>query len=207
MPPTYEPPKLTPPDKFRKRISFFYIGVFVLAGITLSALQPTPIDTAAFDIDLLLKVMGPLIAISAFMERALEVLVTALRGGESARLEQEAESETDVELKEKFTHIRDEYQHRSRRIAFVTAVSAGVIISTLGIRSLEPLLVAGAFADVSAWQVGWFRFIDVVITAALLGGGSDGIHKVVKLLTDYLDEASKNIRSEGRKSREKTDDT
>ena len=28
------------------------------------------------------------------------------------------------------------------------------------------------------------------------GGGSDGIHKVVKLVTDYLDKASENVRKD-----------
>jgi hypothetical protein len=29
--------------------------------------------------------------------------------------------------------------------------------------------------------------VDVVITAGLIGGGSDGIHKLVSVITDYLD--------------------
>ena len=31
--------------------------------------------------------------------------------------------------------------------------------------------------------------VDVVITAGLIGGGSDGIHKLVSVITDYLDAA------------------
>jgi hypothetical protein len=33
----------------------------------------------------------------------------------------------------------------------------------------------------------------VVITAGLIGGGSDGIHKLVSVVTDYLDAARANV--------------
>ena len=39
----------------------------------------------------------------------------------------------------------------------------------------------------SAGQQSWFRIVDVLITGALVGGGADGLHKIVSIFTDFAD--------------------
>ncbi len=202
---SYKPPQFRSAREFRGRVLFFYFAAAALAFTVLLSMAPTRVRTAELDIDLLLSVFGPLMAIAAFMERALEVFVTGLRGGETQRIERALESETDPEQEEEIREALEEYRHRTRRITFVIAVSVGLMISTLGVRSLEPFLVVDAMKQMAAWQASWLSAIDVAITAALLGGGSDGIHKLVKLVTDYLDEASLNVRHQGRANRSLVD--
>ena len=54
-----------------------------------------------------------------------------------------------------------------------------------GARALAPLLAAQPPAGSPQALV--VTMVDVVITAGLIGGGSDGIHKLVSVITDYLD--------------------
>ena len=39
-----------------------------------------------------------------------------------------------------------------------------------------------------------FGLVDVILTGALLGGGSDGIHKLVSVFINYLEETAKKFR-------------
>ena len=42
-----------------------------------------------------------------------------------------------------------------------------------------------------------FRLIDVVLTTGLLAGGSDGLHKIVQTITDFMEATSRRIKAGG----------
>lgn len=66
-----------------------------------------------------------------------------------------------------------------------------MIISAVGLRSLQPLFAAGDADAVAAWlasrQGHVFGAIDILVTGTLLAGGSDGIHWIVALYRDWID--------------------
>ncbi len=74
------------------------------------------------------------------------------------------------------------------------ALILGLTASVVGVRVLGQFLPqdspvrggAGGFDT----QIFWFHFADIVLTTALLAGGADGIHKIVKRFTDIRDDAS-----------------
>ncbi len=65
------------------------------------------------------------------------------------------------------------------------AVLLGLGAAVVGVRVLGQFLPADAATTMDPVQLGLFRFMDVVMTAALLAGGADGIHKLIKPFLDY----------------------
>lgn len=150
------------------------------------------------------EIVGNLTAlflISVFLERALEVFVTWWRDVDRLKLEQEvAHAEADAKaaadpaaaaeaerLTLKKQHELDHFKAQTARRSFMCGLVAGAVIALAGARALGPLLVALPAAGSPQLLV--VTIVDVVITAGLIGGGSDGIHKLVSVITDYLDAA------------------
>jgi hypothetical protein len=153
------------------------------------------------------EIVGNLTAlflISVFLERALEVFVSWWRDGDRLQLEQDlahavadskaalpaaaAEAERLVRQKR---HELAAFRAQTERRSFMCGIVAGAIIALAGARALAPLLVELP-ADGSP-QLLVVTVVDVVITAGLIGGGSDGIHKLVSVITDYLDAARAKV--------------
>jgi len=82
-------------------------------------------------------------------------------------------------------HELDDYKTQTARASFVCGLVAGVVIAIAGARCLSPLLET--LPPAGSPQLLVVTIVDVVITAGLIGGGSDGINKLVSVVTDYLD--------------------
>jgi hypothetical protein len=65
----------------------------------------------------------------------------------------------------------------------------------VGVRGLQPLVVTESFAQLPANQMHVFRIMDVLLTGGLIGGGSDGIHKVLQVFLDYTDKTRSRIKT------------
>ena len=46
-------------------------------------------------------------------------------------------------------------------------------------------------------QQDWFTFTDVLITAALIAGGSEGIHRITTVLSNFLESQAKIAKGRG----------
>ncbi len=67
------------------------------------------------------------------------------------------------------------------RIAFLAGGSVGVLVALCGVRLMETMLATGVTPGAM------FKTMDILLTGALLGGGADGIHKVVEVVTKFLE--------------------
>jgi hypothetical protein len=145
--------------------------------------------------------LTPLILIALFIERALEVFVTGWRSLDKDKLEKGVEvarqTSGDVATAEA---TLDEYRRQTQRIAFLSAAAAGAFIALCGVRVLEPL------TDIQLAQELWrdnpggiglqgfgFRLADIVLTAGLLAGGAEGIHRVMTLFLDFVSTTREKI--------------
>jgi hypothetical protein len=179
--------------------------LFPAALVTLSAAAAwqasnfTGLAFKPFHADEIVGNLTALFLISAFLERALEVFVSSWRDADRRTLEHDilhaaaavkaaadagaaAEAERLVREKRHALHL---YKARTARVSFICGLVAGAVIALAGARALGPLLVElPAPGSAQALVV---TIVDVVITAGLIGGGSDGIHKLVSVITDYLD--------------------
>jgi hypothetical protein len=91
--------------------------------------------------------------------------------------------------------LRSAYKSQTRKIALWTALSVGLLISGVGVRSLDTLLQPvpqGALnSDVQGLV---FRCLDVLLTGGLIAGGSDGIHKITQLASTFFEETRNGIK-------------
>jgi len=78
--------------------------------------------------------------------------------------------------------------------AFTAAVLLGITISAIGVRALELFVDPAVFAALTSAQRTVFRVIDVVLTGAVLGGGADGMHKLVSVFTNFMDRTNANLK-------------
>jgi hypothetical protein len=106
-------------------------------------------------------------------------------------------AELNLELTKLKTNqqLRSAYKSQTRKIALWTALSVGLLISGVGVRSLDTLLQPvpqGALN--SGIQSLVFRCLDVLLTGGLIAGGSDGIHKITQLASTFFEETRNGIK-------------
>ena len=82
------------------------------------------------------------------------------------------------------------YKGKTKRNSFLFGLGAGLAISIVGVRVLKPFVSWDA--DPVGLQAAMFDFIDIALTGAMIGGGSDGIHKIMNVITEFLDVARDN---------------
>jgi hypothetical protein len=78
----------------------------------------------------------------------------------------------------------DEYKNTTRSYTLWSALFLGIIISLIGVRGIGPF-----FPSVSGnnWESNWFKSIDIFLTGAVIAGGSDAIHKVLQVITTFME--------------------
>lgn len=147
------------------------------------------------------SVLAPLVLVAMFIERAVEVINTASRAEGSAYLKASLKhaierAGSDPEAAADVAAIRGSltaYRAQSQRMAFLTSLVLATVVSMAGVRALAPLL------DLTAGPVGnqlrALTFLDVGLTALLLAGGADGIHKIVSTFTTYMDATKAKVAS------------
>lgn len=179
--------------------------LIAIGGIALTAwTKPDLIRFWPFSVAEAVQIFTPLVLIALFIERALEVLLTPWRGKGSEEIGKQTKS-----TRERLSHGQasfddvhsleqqhTQYKADTQRIAFLAALALGIVVSALGVRGLEPFLDPAAFKELSSNQRTWFTLLDVLLTGALLGGGAEGIHKVVSVFTNFMDTAAKKAKGE-----------
>ena len=134
----------------------------------------------------ILGVLTPLLAISLFLERALEVFIGVKREPKRAELARAVDA---AKAAEKATCEQDlaNYKSETGTLTLYVGVLGGLLISVAGVRCLWPLLDQSSLIPDST-QFSLFNTMDVFLTAGLLAGGSEGIHRIMSVLTDWLSE-------------------
>jgi hypothetical protein len=125
------------------------------------------------------------------------VFLTSWRQGAATRLSLRAAAGTrtnHVASDETQGGIAD-YKSRTQRIAFLAGTTIGVVIAALGIRSLELLVDPAVFSALPEAQRRLFNVADVLLTGAILGGGADGLHKLVSAFTNFVDSTAQQAKN------------
>src|SRR5690606_12224075 len=68
-----------------------------------------------------------------------------------------------------------------------------LLISMMGIRAIEMLVSEGVVSAAPLAQQALFVRVDVLLTALLLAGGADGIHKVVLAFTSFMETTKERL--------------
>jgi hypothetical protein len=113
-----------------------------------------------------------LLLITVFLERALEVYVLTFRAPGEDQHADDAEKLA-------------EYKHNTRRITLSSALVMGTLISMIGVRGIGPFIDFPK--DPIPWQSTWFQVIDILLTGGVIAGGSNFIHKILQIITTFMD--------------------
>ncbi|MBE9050203.1 hypothetical protein IQ243_07205 [Nostocales cyanobacterium LEGE 11386] len=97
------------------------------------------------------------------------------------------------ELNEK-ERKRVAYKSDTRIIALWTSLLFGFLMSGIGIRSIEPLIVININSPI---QIVIFRCLDALLTGGVIAGGSEGIHKLIQVFINFIEATSKQIKNQG----------
>ncbi len=198
---------------------FWLLAIFVL---TLSLwLTKAPIAFKAFTYEDVLRLLSVVFLAALFAERALEVFITTWRGpGANDRektfkqLEKrvaEYKAMTPAQLEADHINLEEErnkldeadreystYKSQTQRIALWSSLILGLAISAVGIRTIEMLVDGTIISGLEAstpHQVAAFRLVDVLLTGGLIGGGSEGVHKITQVFTDFMDKTRQRINA------------
>ena len=177
-------------------VSASYALLMLSVGVLVALLEPGLVRFAPLSVAELTAILTPLIIVSLFMERALEVFVTAWRQTERDQLDLACESpEIDGAERDLRRRLATAHRGQTRCVALLASVTLGVLVSALGLRALEHLVDADMLAALAHWQRVAFTLLDVTITGALLAGGSEGLHKVIATFTTFMEQSSRRMRS------------
>jgi hypothetical protein len=177
-----------------------YLVVLVAMGaiIFIYNLNPGVIRFKGFSAAEFTQQLTPLVLIALFIERSLEVFLNVWRGGQETKLQRTVDKASQCAKVDptKLSVLHDaedalaDYRHATQQIAIPAALTLGILISALGIRGLGTLLDRVEFGKLPGPQQIWFTIADVLMTGALLGGGSDFVHQVITTFTDLMDATS-----------------
>ena len=159
-----------------------------LLGLLSTGFTPTPFEENSGE--QALTALGTLLIIALFVERAQQVYISAWRtlGREQidADIAELQRTGGDADRLRELESKRLEYRHKTRQMAFLGGMILGVLISFAGPRILAEVMLGSE--SLQSWQAVVFHGVDILVTGGLIGGGSEGIHKLVTLITDFLDQ-------------------
>jgi hypothetical protein len=159
--------------------------------------------------DSALSVLGRLVLIALFVERGIEVFVELWRGAsknkkkndiktlneEKGRIKGNLEEEKRIQNKiDKLSEDLHFYQAITARISLWTGFMFGLLVSISGVRALNSLMTS----PIGDTQGMLFQGVDIVLTAALISGGSEGIHKIMTVYKSFMEGSEKRIKERER---------
>lgn len=143
--------------------------------------------------------LGALLLFALLIERTVEVFLTIWRAEESykrqaavQRLISDGKSAIDPELK-RAQDALIEYKTETQRWALPSSFIIGLLLASFGVRVIDQFVIsadANAPNALGANQLWWFRVSDIVLTAALLAGGADPIHKLMDAFRKFMEASS-----------------
>jgi chemotaxis signal transduction protein len=154
-----------------------------------------------------LSMLGYLLLVSLFVERAIEIILSSWRSAEADKLDREIDKEkkeiraaqpkenqdlplTSPDLEE-LLDTRAIYRAESRFAALWIGMCIGVIVSLAGVRILGNLFETDRLTE---FQTGLFIVVDVLLTGFVLAGGSDAINKIYKVYSSFMSRVEQRNR-------------
>jgi hypothetical protein len=185
------------------------IGAIVAALIALGWLKTQALTFSAFGPADVLNRLTPLILTAGFIERAIEVLISPWRDPDAnrhataiaaAKAAPEPDDQAKVQKVQAVADATDSltvYTGLTQRYAFITGLALGLIASLAGVSALTPFLAKDALSTLPATQHALYAGFDVVLTAALLAGGADGLHSVISAFTSFFGATAQRVSNPG----------
>lgn len=174
-----------------------FIALAILAIIIVSfSLNP---QTAPLKPDLtfqtILAALGSIFVIILLVERVTEIVITIWRQSGAEKLSAEIDLLTGDTAKasELLTKQKElaGYKADTKSIALLVGFSLSVVLCAAGVGLLGAIIEI----DTTKPNAGLLRGVDIILTAGLIAGGSDGFHQFVSTLEAFFYESKKRIQN------------
>ena len=171
--------------------------VALSCAVAVAATDPALVRFRPFSVPDFLQLVTSLLMVALLLERVLEVFLTSWRGEGATRLKRHVKAATQSNAasgpSEEDQRLA-RYKAETQRIAFFAGTALGIVVAALGIRILELLVDTAVLESVPHVQRRLFRTADVLLTGAVMGGGSDALHRLVSVFTRFLDSTAPRAR-------------
>jgi hypothetical protein len=137
--------------------------------------------------------MSPLLLTAGFIERAVEIVISPWRDAGATKLGNVVDTlkaqvpAVDATMIAKADAQFQEYRGETQQYAFAASLSFSLAAAYVGVRALWPFVDHQTFEKLGSHQQWLFLVVDLVLSAALLAGGADGIHSVINSFTTFFD--------------------
>jgi hypothetical protein len=200
-------------EKRMERFRYLCAAVAVFAALSLPLwLTPDQVVFKGFGTTEVLRLLASPLLIALLLERTLEVFVTTWRGPLSDDLKLEVKH-SDEQVS-KLQHEKDQpkeladalatrkkgqqaltvYKCRSRQYAQWLSLMLGILVSAVGIRTLEPLIEPDTLGKLAGVQISSFHMMDVLLTGGLIAGGSEVVHRSTQVYTSFMQETEDRVK-------------
>ena len=166
------------------------LGLLYVAQRTAGA---TALSFADNGLQNIANIMAPLVLVALFIERAVEVVVSAWRD-EGAKSLEHVCATAEAGSQPYAVRNLSMYKVQTMRLAMIVSFSLACFAALVGVRAVAPLLDASAVAGLSGGQLLWFSRFDIGVTALLIAGGAEGLHQIVSTFTDFLEKTRGNLQ-------------
>ncbi len=174
-----------------KKFGITLIGIILLGlaiwGANLN-IKAGIIDDLSFQ--MLLGTLGGLFVIALLIERFIEVFVSIWFEKETNELEEQRFSAQTEAAKSKAKKKLIEQKSKTKGTALITSFTVSILVCVAGVGLLNDIIDP---ADVKGVQANLLRGVDIVLTASLLAGGSDGIHQFISTLEKFFKESKERM--------------
>lgn len=181
-------------------------GTLIAIGATLAAVIVAVLigregwNAATYQDDMLEaagKVAAALFVIALLLERAMAVVNDLLFGEQTVDLTSQARVATLEARADALAEAQwklDALEEEKRRVRLAGSFLAAVLVAAAGARTLGGLLLLKdpAGAQLASDQLQLFRTVDIVLTAGLLAGGSNGIAAIIDVIRKRIEVAKAN---------------
>lgn len=183
------------------------IAVIVFLGALIAVVSTQFPNAAEFKLETGQEIVEALLGLfvaALFMERVQEVVVTAWCQGERLTLESNLEdakrvanedgaSDEDRQAVLDAERALKYYKNSTKVFAFSVGLFIGFIFALLGVRALAEVMI---YENLAGFQSDFFAVIDLLVTAGVIAGGSDAIHKLISVFTDAFDATRRRLKEQ-----------
>jgi hypothetical protein len=175
------------------------LTIALLLVVIAAFLATNSIQLKAMTVGDVTKILSSLLFLALVTERALEVFLSTWRDPGAAALKgtlaaHKAAHRIAAEPQKTALQITIDsdsvavaaYSARTKQIALQFGFLLGVLISLAGIRVLSELVAPESLAAAPAPQRSFFHCVDVFVSGGLIAGGSDGIHQIMAVYSDFM---------------------
>jgi hypothetical protein len=175
-----------------------FVGLLVVVALAITfAASPTFLPFKTTSVAHIGSIMATAILLALFVERTIEVVLLTTRAKDKQKLAIEAKSAQNLsgETAAKANETLASFTSDSLRIALMLGFLLGVLISAAGVRLIESFLEPYAVAEMTGTQYKFLALVDILVTGALIGGGANGLHRILDMFLSSVDAKRAEIKA------------